>query len=119
MKTLLLRGAAVAALVTSTGAYAQSTGSVDFENDIVVTGATVNSGVAGVVIPETSKAKAVLTSEYIQTQVPGQTINEIINQLPGVSFQNNDAFGSGGGTMTIRGFDDQRISQTVDGIVDL
>src|SRR3546814_15936398 len=36
--------------------------------------------------------------------------------LPGVSFQNNDPFGSAGGTLTIRGFDNSRISQTFDGI---
>lgn len=116
MRNVLLRGAAVAALVLPVSAFAQSTGSIDFENDIIVTGSTVNNGVAGVVIPDTSKAKAVLTSDYIQTQAPGQTVNDIINQLPGVSFQNNDAFGSGGGTLTIRGFDDQRISQTFDGV---
>ncbi|MGZ8999417.1 MAG: TonB-dependent receptor plug domain-containing protein, partial [Allosphingosinicella sp.] len=56
------------------------------------------------------------TSEFIQRQTPGQTINDTINQLPGVSFQNNDPYGSAGGTMTIRGFDNTRISQTFDGV---
>jgi iron complex outermembrane recepter protein len=97
-------------------AYAQSTGSVDFEeNTIVVTGAA-NRDVAGIQIPDTTKAKQVLTQEIISAQVPGQSINDIINLVPGVSFQSNDPFGSAGGTMTIRGFDDGRISQTVDGI---
>ncbi|HJU25405.1 MAG TPA: TonB-dependent receptor, partial [Rhodanobacteraceae bacterium] len=36
--------------------------------------------------------------------------------LPGVSFQNNDPYGGSGGTMTIRGFDSSRISQTFDGL---
>jgi iron complex outermembrane receptor protein len=36
--------------------------------------------------------------------------------LPGVSFQNNDPYGSAGGTLSIRGFDGSRISQTFDGI---
>src|SRR3546814_16561834 len=36
--------------------------------------------------------------------------------LPGVSFQNNDPFGSAGGTLTIRWFANSRISQTFDGI---
>ncbi|KKC23880.1 TonB-dependent receptor [Sphingomonas sp. SRS2] len=114
MKKLLL-GCAVSALAASS-AYAQSTGSIDFESEIVVTGANVNNGVAGVVAPDTSKSKVVLTQEFIARQTPGQTINDIINQLPGVSFQNNDPFGSAGGTLTIRGFDDQRISQTFDGV---
>ncbi|EQB09927.1 TonB-dependent receptor [Novosphingobium lindaniclasticum] len=107
---------AVGAAFLAVPAFAQSTGAVDFEEGaIVVTGQTQN-GVAGVKLPNTSKAKQVLTQEIIQTQVPGQTINDVINLMPGVSFQNNDAFGSGGGTLTIRGFDDSRISQTVDGI---
>jgi len=116
MRKILLQGAAIIAVATPMAAFAQSTGSVDFENEIVVTGARTDKGVGGVVVPDTSKAKAVLTSEFIQAQTPGQTINDIINQLPGVSFQNNDPFGSAGGTLTIRGFDDGRISQTFDGI---
>jgi iron complex outermembrane receptor protein len=98
-------------------AMAQSTGSVDFENDtnVVVTG-TRSSDVAGVQIPDTSKTREVLTSEFIQRQTPGQSINETINNLPGVSFTNNDPFGSAGGTLYIRGFDNSRISETFDGI---
>ncbi len=101
----------------STPAFAQSTGSVDFEKEIVVTGARgAIQQVAGVSSPDTSKAKAVLTAEAIQRQGAGQTILDTINQIPGVSFQNNDAYGSSGGTLNIRGFDASRISLTFDGI---
>lgn len=113
MKKLLL-GCALSALATS--AYAQSTGSIDFDDEIVVTGSSVNRGVAGVVTPDTTKAKAVLTQEFIARQSPGQSINEVINQLPGVSFQNNDPYGGSGGRLFIRGFDKTRISETVDGV---
>ncbi len=117
MRNHLLIGAAVAALAFPAAARAQSTGSVDFDDqEIVITGTSVSSGVAGIIVPDTSKAKAELSAEAIQQSVPGQSINEVINRLPGVSFQNNDAFGSAGGTMTIRGFSSDRISQTVDGI---
>lgn len=117
MKTSLYFGVAAAALMIPGAAFAQSTGSIDFESDeIIVTGTRTDNGVGGVVAPDTSKAKAVLTQEFIERQAPGQTVNEIINQLPGVSFQNNDPFGSAGGTLTIRGFDDTRISQTFDGV---
>ncbi|WP_066658167.1 MULTISPECIES: TonB-dependent receptor [unclassified Sphingomonas] len=118
MRNHLLIGAAVAALAFPAAAHAQSTGSVDFEDEgeIVITGTATPSGVAGVVLPETSKAKAVLTDEFIQRGAPGQTINDTINALPGVSFQNNDPYGSSGGTLTIRGFDSTRISQTFDGV---
>ncbi|GGE80922.1 TonB-dependent receptor [Sphingomonas prati] len=114
MKKFLI-GCAVSALATS-GAYAQSTGSVDFDADaIVVTGARTTD-VGGFVSPEGSKSRGVLTSEFIQRQTPGQSINDVINYLPGVNFQNNDPFGSAGGTLNIRGFDSSRISQTFDGI---
>src|ERR1700710_2787569 len=49
-------------------------------------------------------------------QSPGHAINEVINQLPGVSFTNNDPFGSAGGTLIIRGFDNSRIAETFDGM---
>lgn len=97
-------------------ALAQSTGSVDFEEEAIVVTGTRQADVGGIEAPDTSKSRAVLNSEFIQHQTPGQTINETINSLPGVSFQNNDPYGSGGGTMTIRGFDSTRISQTFDGV---
>lgn len=97
-------------------AFAQSTGSVDFEKDtIVITGSRAKD-VGGVQAPDTPKAKVVLTQEIISRQNPGQTILDTINLVPGVSFQNNDAYGSSGGTLTIRGFDSSRISLTFDGI---
>lgn len=114
--TLAASAALIPVALLSTPAFAQSTGSQDFENEIVVTGTATNRGVAGVQTPDTTKAKAVLTQEFIERQAPGQTINDIINQLPGVSFQNNDPFGSAGGKLSIRGFDNTRINQTFDGI---
>jgi len=114
MKKLLL-GCALSALAAGS-AYAQSTGSVDFQSkEIVVTGTRTKS-VAGVQIPETVQPKEVLTSTFIQHQTAGQSIDEVINQLPGVSYQNNDPYGSSGGTLTIRGFDASRVSQTWDGM---
>lgn len=119
MRSLRL-GCALGALAGSlfaTAAHAQSTGTVEFEQEIIVTaGSNGAKGVGGVVAPDTSKARTVLNEEIIQRQVPGQSINDVINLVPGVSFQSNDPFGSGGGTLTIRGFDDTRISQTFDGI---
>ncbi len=103
------------AVVFPTAAFAQSTGSVDFEKEIIVTGTRVQD-VGGVQAPDAAKSKAVLTQEIIARSNPGQTILDTINLVPGVSFQNNDAYGSSGGTLTIRGFDSNRISLTFDGI---
>ncbi len=99
----------------STPAFAQSTGSVDFDDEIVVTGVNV-SDVAGITSPDTSKAKSVLGQEVIARQNPGQTILDTINLVPGVTFTNNDAYGSSGGQLSIRGFSADRISLTFDGV---
>ena len=121
MKLKYLLAASVVSLSASalmpSVAHAQSTGSVDFEDEeiIIVTGSRATD-VGGVDIPDTPKAKQVLTDEVIRRQRPGQTVNDIINLVPGVSFQNNDPWGSGGGGFTIRGFGADRVSQTVDGI---
>ncbi|QKG70449.1 TonB-dependent receptor [Erythrobacter mangrovi] len=121
MKFKYLLAASAASITASTfiaaPAAAQSTGSVDFEEGsvIIVSGARV-AGVGGVEIPDTPKAKQVLTEEIIRAQRPGQTVNEIVNLIPGVSFQNNDPWGSSGGSFTIRGFSADRISQTLDGL---
>lgn len=117
-KYLLATSVVGLSAVAATPAFAQSTGSVDFEeNDevIVVTGARFD-GVGGVEVPDTPKAKQVLNEEIIRRQRPGQTVNDIVNLVPGVSFQNNDPWGSSGGSFTIRGFSSDRISQTLDGL---
>lgn len=108
---------AIGIAFTSAPAFAQSTGSIDFEKEIVVTGSRSDTqNVAGVAAPDTAKAKAVLTQENIARQNPGQSILDTINQVPGVSFQNNDAYGSSGGTLNIRGFSSDRVSLTFDGV---
>jgi iron complex outermembrane receptor protein len=107
---------ATTALVMPVTAFAQSTGSQDFEEEEIVITGTRNQEVGGITAPDTTKAKAALTSEVIQRQNPGQTILDTINLVPGVSFQNNDAYGSSGGTLNIRGFASDRISLTVDGV---
>ena len=96
--------------------YAQSTGTVETEKrEIVITGTRARD-VGGVQTPDQPKAKVVLTQEIISRSNPGQSILDTINLVPGVSFQNNDAYGSSGGTLTIRGFSSDRISLTFDGI---
>jgi len=110
-----LLGCATAALATS-AAYAQSTGSVEAEGAIIVTGTRQITPINGIQTPDAPKAKAVLTQEYIERRSPGQSILDTINMIPGVSFTNSDAYGSSGGQIRIRGFDGNRISLTFDGI---
>lgn len=116
MKMKLFTSVAFAALLIPGAAFAQSTGSTDFDksgDDIVVTGSKAKKDV---IIPDVPKTRITIGSELLSRARPGQTVNDIINLVPGVSFQNNDATGAAGGTFTIRGFDSTRISQTLDGI---
>ena len=104
------------AVVFPTAAFAQSTGSVDFEKETIVVTGTRTQDVGGIQTPDAPKAKAVVTQEMISRSGPGQTVLDTINILPGVSFQNNDAYGNSGGTLSVRGFDSTRVSYTLDGI---
>lgn len=117
MRTMLACGVAFAALMIPAAAFAQSTGSQSFDetSEIVVSGKK-DKAVGGVEIPDSPKAKVLITSELIQRQRVGQSINEVLNLVPGVSFTNNDPWGSSGGSFSIRGFNSDRISQTFDGV---
>ena len=101
-----------------TAAFAQSTGTTTTEEDkeIVVTGTRAYTGVDGIVVPDTTKAKGLITQELIQKQSPGQTILNVVNLIPSVNFTNSDPYGSSGGNIRIRGFDGNRISLTFDGV---
>jgi iron complex outermembrane receptor protein len=103
--------------VMPAAAFAQSTGTVETEKDtIVVTGTRAQKGVDGIVIQDSTKAKGLVTQEYIAKQSPGQTLLNTINYIPGVNFTQNDAYGTSGGNIRIRGFDGNRISVTFDGV---
>ena len=52
---------AILALIAPAAAWAQSTGSQEVEEEIVVTGSRQNNGVEGIVTPDSTKARAVLT----------------------------------------------------------
>lgn len=106
-----------AALFVPAAAFAQSTGSQEVEDEaIVVTGTRTQNGVEGILVPDVPKARQIITQELIAKQVPGQSILNTINLIPGVNYTNSDAYGSSGGNLRIRGFDGNRISLTFDGI---
>jgi iron complex outermembrane recepter protein len=115
MKKQFYAGVALAAFGVPGMAFAQSTGTIDAE-EIVVTANKTQEGIQGVIVPDTPKARTVLTQEIIQTQSSGQSIINVINVVPSVNFTNNDAYGSSGGNVRIRGFDGNRISLTWDGV---
>ena len=116
-KTIARLSVSAIALGAAAPVLAQSTGTQVFDQqEIVVTGQHGPQNVAGIASPDTVKTREVLTQALITHMTPGQSINDTINLVPGVSFQNNDGYGSSGGFLTIRGFDQSRISETFDGI---
>jgi iron complex outermembrane receptor protein len=109
-------GAAMAALTTV--GHAQSTatqieqGTLD---EVVVTGERL--GLKGLIQKEDStKSRTTVTSEYLGTQIAGQSVVQSLNLVPGVNFTNSDPYGASGGNLRVRGFDGNRISLMVDGI---
>ncbi|BEU99571.1 TonB-dependent receptor [Novosphingobium olei] len=115
-RNFLIAASGLAIVVAGQSAYAQSTGSADVEDSIIVTGARGERAVDGIKTPDTPKAKAVLTQELIARQNPGKAIFDTINIVPGVNFTSTDPYGAGGGNLRIRGFDGARVSATFDGI---
>ena len=67
-------------------------------------------------IQDSTKAKGLVTQEFIAKQSPGQTVFNTINLIPGVNFTQSDAYGTSGGNIRIRGFDGNRVSVTFDGV---
>lgn len=107
--------ALVGSLVAANVAMAQSTGTEAVEQ-VVVTASTLKNQNGAIVSQVVPKSRSTITQEFIARQVPGQTILDSLNLLPGVNFTNNDAYGSAGGDITIRGFDSQRVALLQDGI---
>jgi iron complex outermembrane receptor protein len=103
-------------LLMAGSAMAQSTGTAVLE-ELVVTGSTGPKNLDGAIVAiDAPKSRASITEEFISRQAPGQTILDSINLLPSVNFTNNDAYGSAGGDITIRGFDSQRVALLQDGV---
>ena len=107
--------ALVGSLVAASAAMAQSTGT-DAVEQVVVTASTLKNQNGAIVSQVVPNSRSTITQEFIARQVPGQTILDSLNLLPGVNFTNNDAYGSAGGDITIRGFDAQRIALLQDGV---
>jgi iron complex outermembrane receptor protein len=109
----------VASALASTSCYAQTAGTIAAEEKtegdiVVVAGKAAPTLVTE--LPDSPKARAVVRQEYISRTVPGQSIFNAVNLVPGVNFVSNDPYGGSGGGVRIRGFDSSRISFTFDGL---
>jgi iron complex outermembrane receptor protein len=78
--------------------------------------ATGQRAVAGQIVETLPKSRDSSTPGLPGHAIPGQTVLQSLNLLPGVSFTNNDPYGSSGGNIRLRGFDGARVSLTFDGV---
>ncbi|WP_375243906.1 TonB-dependent receptor [Sphingomonas parapaucimobilis] len=100
-------------------ALAQTAGTIAAEDqakdDVVVTAQRVRKSVV-MELPNSPKARAIVTQDYIEHTVPGQSIFNAINLVPGVNYVAGDPYGGNGGGIRMRGFDASRIAFTFDGL---
>ena len=100
-------------LLLAGSALAQTTGSATLD-EVVVTGAKAKQ-IEGILEQTAPKSKVAIGQDFIAKQMPGQTIAETLNVVPGYNFTNSDAYGNSGGNMRLRSFDGPRISLQWDG----
>ncbi len=115
-KTLILAGTALAGLAATSAVYAQSTATQDVESktqEVVVKGVRSTGPIKRESGP---KARSTIDQGTISKNSAGQTIADSLNMIPGYNFTNNDAYGSAGGNVMMRGLDGSRISLTFDGM---
>ena len=111
----LAAGVALTTLATlaANGAMAQSTASqvaevvVTSGKPIAVGGVTVQTQIA--------KDQAIITSQFIQTQLGSANAAQLINMLPGVSYSTEDPTGLLSSDLRVHGFDGNHVAVTIDG----
>jgi iron complex outermembrane recepter protein len=114
-KSIILATTAFAGLAVASGAFAQSTATQDLDaptQEVVIRG---NKTTGPIRRESGPKAKATIDQGTISKSTAGQTIVDTLNLVPGYNFTNNDAFGSSGGNIMMRGLNGDRVSLTVDG----
>ena len=111
-------GGACLMLVAPQLVLAQTAGTIAAEDkageDIIVSGKKLPT--TGIEIVDAPKARAIVTRDYIEHTVPGQSIFNAINMVPGVNYVAGDPYGGNGGSIRIRGFDASRIAFSFDGL---
>ena len=118
IRTALAAGAASATLaiclVGAEPALAQSTASQG--NEVIVTGTRTPPSTGGLATQVSApKDEAVITQQFIQTQLGSQNFGQLLNMLPGVSYSTEDPGGFNSGDLRIHGFDCAHIAVALDG----
>jgi len=113
MKRRLIAGAATVAMLSVLGAAAQAA-------EVETTAITTDAEVEAIVIYGQGQSRQVqtLTNEQFALEAAGTSPLKAIDRLPGVTFQSADPFGAyeWSARITIRGFDQNRLGFTLDGV---
>jgi iron complex outermembrane receptor protein len=114
-KALILASSALAGLFVANTATAQSTASqeIDRITEVVVAG---NRNVGANKRERGPKAKTTIGQDSLLKDASGNTFADALNTIPGYNFTSNDAYGSSGGEIMMRGLDSARVSIAVDGL---
>lgn len=114
-KSWILAGTALTGLMMASGAFAQSTATQDVEavTEVVVTG---QRALGPTKRERGPKARTTIGQDTLSVSNPGQTFADSLNLVPGYNFTNNDAYGSSGGEIMMRGLDSARVSVAIDGL---
>ncbi|MBP7705283.1 MAG: TonB-dependent receptor [Caulobacter sp.] len=114
MKHHLIAGAAVVALLAAANTAHAA------EDAAVATAADTGSEVETIVVYGQGQSRQVqaVTAQQLELDVAGTSALKTLDRLPGVTFQSADAFGAyeWSTRITIRGFDQNRLGFTLDGV---
>ena len=94
-------------------ASAQSTGSQTVEAVVVTAKQQSTDGLA--VVVKAAKDQAIVTKDYIKTQLGSTNLAQSINLVPGVSYSTEDPTGILSSDFRMHGFDGAHVSFTIDG----
>lgn len=111
----ILATTALSGILAATGVMAQSTATQDVEavTEVVVTG---QRALGPTKRERGPKARTTIGQDTLSVSNPGQTFADSLNLVPGYNFTNNDAYGSSGGEIMMRGLDSARVSVAIDGL---
>src|ERR1700761_1421539 len=113
----LVAGAATTVIALSIGVVAHAQSTASQTQEVIVTGARQarSTGGLGVQVNE-AKDEAIVSKQFIETQVPSENLAQLINYVPGVSYSTEDPGGFNSGDLRIHGFDGNHVAVILDGV---
>jgi iron complex outermembrane receptor protein len=113
----LAAGVATTALVMGISAAAQAQSTAGQAQEVIVTGARQAPSALGQAVQvNEAKDEAIVTKQFIATQVPSANLAQLINMVPGVSYSTEDPGGFNSGDLRIHGFDGNHVAVVLDGV---